>query len=396
MEESTLLLTKNLMVYDQELDESLRDFCGRIMKYTCVESESDTQVYICGDITKIYESIRQKCRNCKFYAVGDYDHSFTQINNIDSGCVPIHIHGLGIYFRKLFENDNYRNICDEHLFSELTESNKPNNAFRKGVYLSNVEKETETLSENGDVVEKYKFNLLRCSTNFQFPTENFRKTDIEIIRVLNEQCGYYFDKPFCFNHVLAQIYENRIVDKKQKKARISAHSDKTKDMPQNALMAFCTFYDNINSSCYKKHGLDYQYKGASVLTKLVFHKKKGVSDNFIDKFEVTLYPNSAFVIPLSTNRLYKHEICPSTLDIDQIPTRMGYVVRCSKTMAVHKNAKTYILDHENNEREMREMTCDEFSVLKILYFDENTSHEIITYPFFSSSMNQGDYLQPVV
>ena len=54
--------------------------------------------------------------------------------------------------------------------------------------------------------------------------------------------------PASLNHVLAQIYYNKSAteDQKQTKAKIKAHSDKTKDMPTNGLMAFCTFYDNLN------------------------------------------------------------------------------------------------------------------------------------------------------
>lgn len=65
-------------------------------------------------------------------------------------------------------------------------------------------------------------------------------------------------------------------------------------------------------------------------------------------FDITLYPNSVFVMSLDMNRLYTHEIIPSILPIDRIPTRMGYVIRCSKTNAIFKNEQTYIIN-ENNE-----------------------------------------------
>ena len=32
-----------------------------------------------------------------------------------------------------------------------------------------------------------------------------------------------------------------------------------------------------------------------------------------ERFEVTFYPNSVFIIPLSTNQLYTHETCPAGL-----------------------------------------------------------------------------------
>jgi hypothetical protein len=62
---------------------------------------------------------------------------------------------------------------------------------------------------------------------------------------------------------------------------------------------------------------------------------------------VTLYPESAFFMPLSTNRLYTHEIRPSGLDASLLPTRLGYVVRCSSTEAVHKHGQTFIKTQGN-------------------------------------------------
>ena len=51
----------------------------------------------------------------------------------------------------LVKKDYFKDICDEHQFQTLTESNKQSNAFRKGIYLTNVEQEKEELH----------FNLLR-------------------------------------------------------------------------------------------------------------------------------------------------------------------------------------------------------------------------------------------
>jgi hypothetical protein len=130
--------------------------------------------------------------------------------------------------------------------------------------------------------------------------------------------------------VLVQIYENK-KDERQKeiKARIKAHSDKTKDMPKNGLIAFCSFYDMPTKRQLKPSKTDrydWCYKETSVLTSLHFKLKNTVIDeSFVKEFSVTLYPNSVFIIPLSTNRLYTHEIKPSVLNIDKIPMRMGYV-----------------------------------------------------------------------
>ena len=170
------------------------------------------------------------------------------------------------------------------------------------------------------------FNLLRCSTNLKGPTDNFRDTDKEIIGKVNNIVKYYFRDAVELNHVLAQVYENTMTinnnGKKERKAKISKHSDKTKDMPKNALIAFCSFYkdyyngkiNNVELKSKKSNNDQYDicYKGTSMLTILRFIlKKEVVNDKLAKNFDVVLYPNSVFIIPLSTNRLYTHEIVPS-------------------------------------------------------------------------------------
>ena len=46
---------------------------------------------------------------------------------------------------------------------------------------------------------------------------------------------------------------------------------------------------------------------------------------------------------LDSNRLYTHEIIPSSLPIEKLPIRMGYVIRCSKTKALYNDGKTYLI-----------------------------------------------------
>ena len=199
------------------------------------------------------------------------------------------------------------------------------------------------------------------------------------------------------NHVLAQIYTNFYDNGKPKKAKISRHSDKTKDMPENGLIAFCTFYESMKNA--KNIGFDYFYRKCpkesnSVLTTLCFELKKQVLDtSFTREFSVKLYPDSVFIIPLSTNRFYTHSICPSTLPIEELPTRMGYVVRCSNRPAVYKDGQVYIKE-DSNLVEMHSMTSEEMTNLKDSYFQENTSIKIISYDKFYSSMNKGDYKCP--
>jgi hypothetical protein len=276
----------------------------------------------------------------------------------------------------------------------LTESNKPDRSFRKGIYLSKVQK----------AAEETRFNLLRCSTNLDGPTLNFGSTDQEIIELVNNLAVQHFSRPAAFNHVLAQIYENTklygptgdVV--KEKKARIKSHADKTKDMPSNGMIAFCSFYsdDVYTHETSPTDPFDYQYKGTSVLTRLRFQLKKTVVDHsLIEQFTVVLYPNSILMIPLSTNRLYTHEILPPSLDVDNIPTRLGYVIRCSDTEAVFKNGKTFIL-RDGKEIELERPIPKGVYNLKGLYFQENTTDEVISYQDINFSLNDGDYTEPMV
>ena len=98
---------------------------------------------------------------------------------------------------------------------------------------------------------------------------------------------------------------------------------------------------------------------------------------------------------LSTNILYTHEIVPSGLPIDFLPIRMGYVVRCSKTLAVHKSSNTFIQEHDKLVK-LEEPDVECIEVLKKLYYKENISDELISYPKLYFSLNSGDYLQPII
>ena len=55
------------------------------------------------------------------------------------------------------------------------------------------------------------------------------------------------------------------------------------------------------------------------------------------------------------------------MDVKQLPTRLGYVIRCSNTEAIHKNDKTYILDN-NSLIELIEPCDEEVKRLKELYW----------------------------
>ena len=179
--------------------------------------------------------------------------------------------GLGVLVRDAFraDKDYYAAITSEHTFQTLMLDVKPSEAFRRGVYITRVD-------ETPDGAEA-RFRLLRCSTNLAGPTENVRATDAEILGVLNGLRERYFPGTAELNHVLAQTYHNTVgPDGKQRKAKISSHSDKTKDMPSNAVMAFCTFYDRLPpGSTNVKHTDegDVVVGNVSALTRLRFRRK---------------------------------------------------------------------------------------------------------------------------
>jgi len=425
MTENILLTNKHILVcldyksellsdkeYDKEYEYIKKNFCGIVLTDTSDLDNytDDTIIYICGNI----EHCQLKNKKINVIKELSYNYNSDDYHLISLGQVPINVHNVGLYFRNLFdsEKDYFNLIKQEHKFQKLTESNKPSNAFRKGIYITKVQKDNDNL----------KFNLLRCSSNLDGPTDNFRETDNEIINTVNDISQHFFEEKVELNHVLAQIYENKKevsfytyimmfinyiwlflfkkpyfnIKNTEKKAKIKAHSDKTKDMPANATMAFCTFYD-FSKKLIKKSkydSFDYCYNNTSVLTQLHFRLKNMVTDKkYVKQFSVTLYPNSVFLIPLSTNRLYTHEIKPSILPIDKIPTRLGYVIRCSNTQAIFKDGQTYI-DNNNVYHKLIKYNDDDVTKLRELYFKENTTIEHIDYGKVYFSMNNGDYKKP--
>jgi hypothetical protein len=199
--------------------------------------------------------------------------------------------------------------------------------------------------------------------------------------------------------VLAQIYLNTPADAetKQKKARISSHADKTKDMPDDGVMAFCTFYEHLDRlGPVPGDPFDRGHRGISGLTRLRFrHKETDERGPYPDQFTITLYPHSVFFMPLSTNRRYTHEIVPSELDAALLPTRLGYVVRCSKTEAVHEGGRTPLLQDEARV-ELAAPTPEGMADLRRLYAEENRTSARIDYgDGFRFSMNAGDYAAPI-
>ncbi|MFJ6052160.1 hypothetical protein [Streptomyces sp. NPDC092307] len=397
---------RNILVAPSALHGSdlIRDFFGSTITPEDLASGSPDlarrTVYLCGDVSGI--DGRQLSSAERVFVVRELSHGYDGDIEapwalVDVGRVPVRVHGAGVYYRRFFDldADHFGRIRAEHAFQSLTESTKPGTAHRSGIYLTPVE-------QSGDELH---FRLLRCSTNLSGPTEGFRATDTLIVEALNREAATVFRGQAPLNHVLAQIYHNTgaTAERKQSKARISAHADKTKDMPVNGVMAFCTFYDGLDKlRPLADDAFDYGVKRAGGLTQLRFRLKEPTAEAEQDgvalppQFDLTLYPGSVFFMPLSTNRLYTHEIRPSTLGADVLPTRLGYVVRCSNAEAVHKDGRTF-LKAGGDPVELGPPTPEGMDELRRLYAEENRTSSFIDYGGkFLFSMNTGDYVAPRV
>ncbi|WP_432122674.1 hypothetical protein [Streptomyces sp. S1] len=357
-------------------------------------------VYLCGDVSGI-DSRHLRAAE-RVFVVRELSHGYgeSESEGVDTawtvvglGRVPLRVHGVGVYYRRFFAlgAGHFERIRTEHAFQSLTESTKPGTAHRSGIYLTPVTREGDALH----------FRLLRCSTNFSGPTESFRPTDTDIVEELNREAATVFRGQAPLNHVLAQIYHNTHAtpERKQSKAKISAHADKTKDMPVNGVMAFCTFYDGLDRlEPLAEDAFDHGLKGVSGLTRLHFRLKDQDGEHegaaLPAQFGITLYPGSVFFMPLSTNRLYTHEIRPAPLDAASLPTRLGYVVRCSSAEAVHQDGHTFLKKAGDLVR-LGPPTEDGMDELRRLYAEENRTSSFIDYgDAFLFSMNAGDYLAP--
>lgn len=403
-QENSITKEKNLLFIlgqaqaSKELEELLESFCGQVLQDKAqLPAPNPTQkLYLAGDMSHLSPELSHG------HIIQELSYNIPKkLDNplVGLGQVPIIVHQMGVYFRKLFSEDNYfEQIVQEHEFQELTESTKQSKALRKGIYLSAVTQ--EITSEQKELLH---YNLMRCSSNLTGPTDNFRATDHHILAKLNEAAAYTFEQAPSLNHVLAQIYYNKKEGEspqrmKEKKAKISAHSDKTKDMLEEGLIAFCTFYDKANFDQLQpsqEDRFDYGYKKHSGLTKLHFKLKKTVEDdNLVKEFYVTLYPNSVFMIPLSTNRFYTHAISPSPLNVDRIPVRMGYVVRSSKQKAVYMDNQVFIQE-KGEWLPLQPMSQEMLSELRTSYYEENATEKKVQYKEVHFSMNQGDYQKPI-
>lgn len=385
-----------LIVLSSRGDERpIEDFAGTVVTDPSagLPELAGKAVYLCGDITKA--AALDLASASRVQVVREHSHGFVDDDLspwpvVGAGRVPIRVHGLGVYYRGFFDAsvDYVDRIRSEHTFQSLTESTKPGTAHRTGLYLTAVEQRRDALH----------FRLLRCSTNLSGPTENFRATDRHIVDALNHESALIFAGAAPLNHVLAQIYHNTPAeaDRKQAKARISSHADKTKDMPDDGIMAFCTFYSGLERlETMAGDPFDRGHGKSSGLTRLRFRRKDGADGEALpEQFTITLYPDSVFFMPLATNRRYTHEIVPSQLDAARLPTRLGYVVRCSNAEAVHEGGQTWLLEGEGRVP-LAAATPESMAELRRLYAEENRTTAPIDYgDGVRFSMNAGDYMAP--
>ncbi|WP_405016201.1 hypothetical protein OHV05_03070 [Kitasatospora sp. NBC_00070] len=401
-EEARIEGVGNILIVPAALQDSdvARDFFGAVLTPNDLASGSPDlagkDVYLCGDVSAVRDG--QLRSAARVFVVRGLSHGYREDADapwtvVDLGRVPVRVHGVGVYYRRFFDldDDHFGRISAEHEFQALTESTKPGTAHRSGIYLTPVTRDGDDLH----------FRLLRCSTNLSGPTEGFRPTDTSIVEALSREAATVFRGHARLNHVLAQTYHNTRAtpERKQAKARISSHADKTKDMPANGIMAFCTFYDGLDKlRPMAEDAFDHGIEHTSGLTRLTFRRKSPTGardeDALPAQFSLTLYPGSVFFMPLSTNRLYTHEIRPAALDAELLPTRLGYVVRCSNTEAVHRDGRTF-LKKADGLVELESPTEAGTDELRRLYAEENRSTSFIDYgERFLFSMNSGDYRAP--
>jgi hypothetical protein len=240
--ENVILNDKHILLFDNE-DKNLYhiqefryikdNFCGIIIsdinEFNKHTKQPNTLLYVCGDIKEIVNQI--SIINIKIInVVEELSNNYELIDIyqlISLGEVPINMFNVGVFFRKFFNSDKdyYNSITNEHQFQTLGMGHKPGVAYRKGIYLTKVD-EIELIK--GQSCDEIKFKLLRCSTNLNGPTDNFRLTDNEVVNKVNNISKFFYffrdGEGIELNHVLAQTYHNTVLKNKARKAKIAEHS----------------------------------------------------------------------------------------------------------------------------------------------------------------------------
>jgi hypothetical protein len=87
-----------------------------------------------------------------------------------------------------------------------------------------------------------------------------------------------------------------------------------------------------------------------------------------------------------------HETVPA--NAPTVPVRMGYVIRCSNTLARWIDGQIYIMTSDGKYTPLRCPSEADYAELREKYFLENTTTDFIDYTDTLYSMNDGDYQCP--
>ena len=110
-------------------------------------------MYLCGDLAELPRFASALGLAHRGFVVVDLCQNVHTLDetwdwpHIESGRLPIEVHGLGVLYRRFFPEgvDYFTRISTEHAFQYLTESTKPGRAHRTGIYLTPVERVGEEL-----------------------------------------------------------------------------------------------------------------------------------------------------------------------------------------------------------------------------------------------------------
>ncbi|MEY3443093.1 MAG: hypothetical protein RLZZ519_1374, partial [Bacteroidota bacterium] len=127
--ENTISKTKNLLLLLPNRDENVQalqdlsaHFCGTVVSQRAALPQDLTtkRVYVCGDISQM------DTLGAPMYIIRELSFNFVNSNLphfhfVSFGQVPVIVSNAGVYFRRLFEADNYfQRIKNEHVFQDLT------------------------------------------------------------------------------------------------------------------------------------------------------------------------------------------------------------------------------------------------------------------------------------
>ncbi len=130
------LLFKEGAVLPKELQYIKENFCGKVVEHPeeIGNDSSEKKIYVCGDLDQL-KLVKGPLFVLKEFSTNYENFSKTDIHFVELGEIPVLIENVGVYFRSLFKaGDFFNKIKEEHEFQDLTESNKPGKALRKGIY----------------------------------------------------------------------------------------------------------------------------------------------------------------------------------------------------------------------------------------------------------------------